>query len=134
MSQLKNVLYDRDRPCVIDEYVVRSCSQTKSALSSTCLGQLFVQLWVQQRHVLVDISVKHERKHGQHRVCRRVPNHQPPLVDRDWRKVKHGRKDGLDDRDDQAAVDDKLRELGRPLVRVATVPHEQFGQVAELVD
>ena len=40
----------------------------------------------------------------------------------------------LDDGDDESTMDDKLGELGRPLVRVATMPNEELGQVAELVD
>lgn len=40
----------------------------------------------------------------------------------------------LDDRDDETAMDDKLRELGTPLVRVAPVPDQQLREIAELVD
>ena len=31
-------------------------------------------------------------------------------------------------------MDDKLRELGTPLVRVAPVPDQELGEVAELID
>lgn len=36
---------------------------------------------------------------------------------------------GLDNSDDQAAVDDKLRQLGGPLVRVAPVPEQKLGKI-----
>ena len=37
-------------------------------------------------------------------------------------------------RDDQTTVDDELGEFGRTTVRVAAVPHEEFGEMAELSD
>ena len=43
-------------------------------------------------------------------------------------------EDGLTDGDDEAAMHDELCELGRPLVAVAAVPDEQFGEVGELCD
>lgn len=98
------------------------------------LGQLLVQLGVYQRQILVHVRVQHQRKHGRHRIDRRIPNHEPPLVERDRRKVKDGREHGLHHRDDQAAVDDELGEFGGAAVRVAAVPHEEFGEVAELGD
>ena len=40
----------------------------------------------------------------------------------------------MHDRDDETAVDDELCELGRAAVRVASVPKQEFGEVAELDD
>lgn len=37
-------------------------------------------------------------------------------------------------RDDQTSVDDELREFGGTTVRVAPVPHKEFGEMAELSD
>ena len=48
------------------------------------------------------------------------------------RDEKEGRT--LDDGDDQSTMNDELGELGRSLVRVATVPDEKFRQEAELGD
>jgi len=50
------------------------------------------------------------------------------------REVKDGGEHCLHDRDDQPPVDDELSQFGRTPVRVSTVPHEQFGQMAELDD
>ena len=69
-----------------------------------------------------------------HRIHRRIPRHKPSLIQRDRRKVEDRREHGLHDRDDETAVDDELRELGRAAVRVASVPKQEFGEVAELDD
>lgn len=49
-------------------------------------------------------------------------------------QVKDRREHRLNNANDQPSMNDKLGEFGRALVRVATVPEEEFGQVRKLVD
>ena len=84
--------------------------------------------------VLVDVTVQHEREDGRHGVHRRVPRHEPALVQADGREVEDRGEHGLHDGNDQPAVDDELRELGRAAVRVAAVPEEELREEAELRD
>jgi hypothetical protein len=49
----------------------------------------------------------------------------PSVIQHNWGKIED-RKHGLHDGDDQSTVD------GRTPVRVSAMPHEEFGQVAEL--
>ncbi len=98
------------------------------------LGQFLVEFGVELRQPFVDIAVEHQRKDRRHGIHRRVPNQQPVLVERDGLESTRDAEHGLAHADDQAAMDDELGEFGASLVAVSTVPHEQLGKVAELLD
>ena len=72
------------------------------------LLQLLVELGEREGVGLLDVLVEHQRKHGRHRVPRRVAHEQPAGVDCHGCHKEDGREDGLDERDDQAAMDDEL--------------------------
>jgi hypothetical protein len=99
---------------------------------SAHLGQFLIKLRIRQREILIQIAIKHERKHRRHSVYRGIANHEPTLVQRDGRKIENRGEDGLHDGNNESAVDDELRQFGRASVRVAPVPEKQLGQVAEL--
>ena len=94
-------------------------------------AQLLVEFRVAVREGLVDVAVEDERKHGRHRVQRRVADQQPVAEEGVRLEVGGDAEDGLADADDEAAVDDELGELGAAGVGVAAVPDEEFGQVVE---
>jgi hypothetical protein len=100
--------------------------------TSANLGQFLIKLRIRQREILIQIAIKHERKHRRHSVYRGVANHEPTLVQRDRRKIEDRGEDGLHDGNDEPAVDDELRQFSRASVRVAPVPEKQLCQVAEL--
>jgi hypothetical protein len=96
--------------------------------------ELGVEFWVEVCDRFVHVAVQHERENGHHRVDSAVPDEQPVLVQRVGLVGRGDAVDGLADGDDEAAVDDELAQLRAPFVAVAAVPHEQFDEVAELLD
>lgn len=101
---------------------------------ATNLRQLFVQFRVQQRQVLIDIPVQHQREHRRHSIDRRVPHHQPSLVQCNGRKVENRRKYRLHNRYYQTTMNDELGQLRRTPVGVAPVPEQEFGEMRKLGD
>ena len=45
-----------------------------------------------------------------------------------------GAENSLNNGNDQTSVNDKLAQFGRTLIRVATMPQQELGEIAELVD
>mmetsp|Transcript_144700 Transcript_144700/g.252232 ORF Transcript_144700/g.252232 Transcript_144700/m.252232 type:complete len:278 (-) Transcript_144700:1551-2384(-) len=99
---------------------------------SPSLLQLGVQLGEQEDKVLRDILVHDQAEDGQHSVHGGVPDHQPARVDGDGGEVEDGRKDGLDEGDDQAPMEDELRKRRGPQVRVSAVPEDERLAMGEL--
>ena len=63
-----------------------------------------------------------------------LPDEEESGEECDGGEVEDGGEDGLHGGDDEASVDDELRESRRSLVAVATVYHQQPTQVTELCD
>lgn len=49
-------------------------------------------------------------------------------------KEKYRTENRLDDSNDQTPVNHKLAQFCRPLIRVTTVPEQEFSEVRELID
>ena len=90
-------------------------------------GELFVQLGIHVRQLFVHIPIEHQREDGSHGVDGRVANQEPVPIQGMRLELGGDAEHGLTDADDEAAMDDELRQLGGPLVAVAAVPDEQFS-------
>ena len=107
----------------------------KGAVGERGAGREFlVEFGVEVGEALVDVTVQDERKDGHHGVNGRVADEQPVAVEHVGFEAGGDAVDGLADGYEQAAVDDKLGELGRALVAVAAVPDEQLGEMVEVRD
>jgi len=59
-----------------------------------------------------------------------VPEVVKPLTSEEEDRAENS----LNDRNDQSTMNDKLAQLCRTFVGISSMPQEQFGKVAELVD
>ena len=94
-------------------------------------GEVAVEFRVEVGEALVDVAVEHEGEDGRHGVHGRVADEQPVAVEGVGLEVRRDAVHRLARADDEPAVHDELRQLGRPLVAVAPVPHQQLRQVVE---
>lgn len=95
-------------------------------------GQVLVQLGEPQRDLLVDVLIQHQREHREHCVDRCIADHQETLVERHRRQIENRRENRLHGGDDEAAVDDELRELRGSLVGATTVNQQKLRDELEL--
>lgn len=93
-----------------------------------------VEFGIQIRNTLVDIAIQHQTENGRHGVDSAVPHQQPILIQRIRLKRRSNRVHSLANTDNQAAMNDKLAQLRRPLIRVPSMPNKQLDKVAELLD
>lgn len=93
-----------------------------------------VKWWVLHHHVNTDIVIEHEREDWQTSVDRCVTKDQHTVVDRNGDIVEDTGEDGLDDRDDQASMNDELGEYGRAFVAKTSMPQDQAAELLELID
>ena len=96
--------------------------------------ELSVELRIQIRNTLIDIAVQHQTENRRHGVNSAVPHQQPILIQRIRLKRRSNRVHSLANTDNQTAMNDKLAQLRRPLVRVPSMPNKQLDKVAELLD